>query len=200
MENFLVGMSKKLFVHLDKLNAKINKKKSERKLAKQLPLGIEIEESNKIKSVNVRNVKETQNQRNRHKDEEEKVETELLNEETESAEEKDEEIEGTEAESNDSDIVDEGTDSSEDEEDGNDYDEDVVEAANIEENPRKRKQEVLSESKNEESTNKAAAPKLSGVASFFTPEPKDDSETSSDDEETVSTLQGCHCLSPRLCF
>lgn len=74
---------------------------------------------------------------------------------------------------NDDDVI----DSSDDEDDGA-----IIQSKKL---PKKRKLIVISDSNDTESL-EISGPTLSGVSSFFNPETKEESESSSDDEENVS--------------
>lgn len=191
-------MSKKLFLHLDKQNARLNKKKMDKKGTERLESTANLPENNVSRSK--KKITQTQNEklkkRKKAKTNEEQVETTEETQETyEDNEKRDIRSEDTNKYVEENELsANEGGYSA----DENDSDEDDYESTTpmVEEQSRKRKNTNLVDSKNKSNRdnskesfkelNNKLLPKLSGVSSFFNPETNVEIESSSDDEEIVS--------------
>lgn len=178
VEHILVGMSKKLFLHLDKQNTKLNKKKIDGTVNKTVSSeDIVADENNKID--NIIKTKETRNKKLK----EPKKKKIVVESEEQYTKENELEFEGAE-----------NKEESDSDEDGSK----IIEL-NVEERiSRKRKKTMESDTEDtpskgstkmsSDSSNVTSVPKLSGVTSFFNPEIKEENESSSDEEENVTCL------------
>lgn len=202
VENVLVGMSKRLFTHLDKQNARLKKKKADKKAQKKAPTEEPVEEASKPNKK--KKLKDSKKKQIVVASEDESLEFDT--EETESAEERevdDEDnnvvIEESDVEIEENDFKDEETESEETRSESDPEDAESTEAELVEVPAKKNNKEL-----SPETSNNTPILKLSGVSSFFNTEVKEESDSSSDDEETVCMyliyiLSSLHVLIFRMC-
>lgn len=175
-------MSKKLFLHLEKQNAKVNKKKSNQKAGNETDA-----ESNQINTIakteHIEHILSDVSKKTRNKKNEgvlvestEDIEN-LIIEDTKSLEDVEESV------------ITKNEDSHIDSDD-----EEVIEPTTVKKKSKKRKKNGLLDEQGQKnkkrtnSTNSDHATKLSGVTSFFIPKVKEEINSSSDDEENVGNF------------